>query len=175
VRRPETLVLAWGNPGRRDDGLGPACAARLGAAGLPGVRVEWGYQLQVEDADEVSRHERVVFVDADRARGEAPWRLERLRPARSGPSFSTHRVAPGEVLALAGELFGRAPEAWLLGIRGYDFEGFGEGLSGGAQANMESALEEMCRWLGGGAARGAAPAAGRVSRRRGEPCQTRRD
>jgi len=152
---PRTLVLAWGNPGRRDDGLGAACAARLEAAALPGVAVEWDYQLQVEAAAEAARHERVVFVDADRSRGRAPWQLERLRPASGRPSFSTHSVAPGEVLALAGELFGRTPEAWLLGIRGYDFDGFGEGLSRGARANLESAYDELSRWLGGDAARGA--------------------
>jgi len=167
VSRPRTLVLAWGNPGRRDDGLGPACAARLGAAALADVAVEWDYQLQVEAAAEVSRHERVVFVDADRSPGEAPWRLERLRPRRTAPSFSTHSVAPGEILALAGELFGRAPEAWLLGIRGYDFDGFGEGLSAGAQANLESALAGLERWFGGTAAHGAPAAVENDSRRRG--------
>lgn len=167
MSRPATLVLAWGNPGRRDDGLGPACAARLAAAALPDVAVEWDYQLQVEDAAEVARHERVVFVDADRSRGEAPWRLERLRPARSGPSFSTHSVAPGEILALSGGLFGRTPEAWLLGIRGYDFDGFGEGLSDGARQNLESALEPLWKLLGGGAAGAVVPPAAIDSRRRG--------
>lgn len=162
-----TLVLAWGNPGRRDDGLGPACAACVGDSGLAGVAVDWGYQLQVEDAVEVSRHERVVFVDADRSPGDRPWRLERLRPGRSGPSFSTHSVAPAEVLALAGELFGRTPEAWLLGIRGYDFDGFGEGLSEGARANLDGALEALRRLLEGGGARALPPSGAGVSRKRG--------
>ena len=76
-------------------------------------------------------------------------------------------MAPGEILALAGELFGRSPEAWLLGIRGYDFDGFGEDLSVGAQANLESALEALWNWLGGGAAHGARPPAAQDSRRRG--------
>ncbi|MBZ0090172.1 MAG: hydrogenase maturation protease, partial [Thermoanaerobaculia bacterium] len=74
-----TLVLAWGNPGRRDDGLGPAVAAALEALALPGVAVETGYQLEVEDAAELARYGRVLFVDADRA-GEAPFQVRRLEP-----------------------------------------------------------------------------------------------
>ncbi|KAB2969316.1 MAG: hydrogenase maturation protease [Thermoanaerobaculia bacterium] len=133
-----TLILAWGNPGRRDDGLGPALAAAVGALELPGVTVESGYQLQVEDAAEVARYERVLFVDADRG-GAGPFRVRSLEAAPGGLGFSTHSVAPGQLLALCRDLFGSEPEAWLLGIRGYDFDEFGEGLSDRACANLASA------------------------------------
>lgn len=141
--RPRTLLLAWGNPGRRDDGLGPALAERAESLDLPGLTVSCGYQLQVEDAAEVARHDRVVFVDADRA-GPAPFHLERLLPADRGSSFSSHSVAPEAVLALARDLFGSEPEAWLLGIRGEDFDGFGEGLSDSARAHLHAALRCVC-------------------------------
>ena len=65
-----------------------------------GLTVDSDYQLQVEDAAEVARHDRVLFVDADRA-GEAPFRFRRLEPAAGVPSFTTHSVPPGELLALA--------------------------------------------------------------------------
>lgn len=134
-----TLVLAWGNPGRRDDGLGPAVAAALEALALPGVAVETGYQLEVEDAAELARYGRVLFVDADRA-GEAPFQVRRLEPEAGGIGFTSHSVAPGRLLALGRELFGARPEAWLMGIRGYEFDEFGEGLSPRAQANLETAV-----------------------------------
>jgi len=133
-----TLVLGWGNPGRRDDGLGPALAAAVESMAVPGVTAESGYQLQVEDAAEVARYERVLFVDAERG-GDAPFRLRRLEPSRSGVGFSTHSVSPGRLLALARDLFGAEPEAWLLGVRGYDFDSFGEGLSERAAANLAAA------------------------------------
>ena len=41
------LVIGYGNPGRRDDGLGPALAARLEALALPGVTVESDFQLAI--------------------------------------------------------------------------------------------------------------------------------
>jgi hydrogenase maturation protease len=135
-----TLVLGWGNSGRRDDGLGPALAAAVGALEVPGVTVESGYQLQVEDAAEVARYERVLFVDADRS-ADAPFRLRRLEPAGESPGFTSHSIPPGLVLRLSRELFGAAPEAWLMGIRGYDFDEFGEGLSAGATANLAAAVE----------------------------------
>ncbi len=140
--RAGTLVLAWGNPGRLDDGLGPAFASTATGWDLPGVAVESDYQLQVENAQEAARYRRVVFVDADRT-GPEPFHVERLRPAPGGISFSTHSVTPGSVLALARDLFGAEPEAWLVGIRGYEFDEFGEHLSDRARANLADAADHV--------------------------------
>lgn len=134
-----TLVLGWGNPGRQDDGLGPALIAELASAAPPGVTLAADYQLQVEDAADVARHARVIFVDADRSAGVEPFWIRRLVPAPGSPGFTTHDLTPDQVLALSRNLFGRQPEAWLLGIRGHDFDEFGEGLSGPARANLACA------------------------------------
>ncbi len=134
-----TLVLAWGNPGRRDDGLGPALAEAIGALAVTGVEVESNYQLQVEDAAEVARHGRVLFVDADRD-GASPFWVRRLEPSAEGIDFTSHSIAPGRLLTLSRDLFGAEPEAWLMGIRGYEFDEFGEGLSPGARANLTAAV-----------------------------------
>ena len=37
MRAARVLVIGYGNPGRWDDGLGPALAAELGGLGLPNV------------------------------------------------------------------------------------------------------------------------------------------
>lgn len=42
------LLIGYGNPGRGDDGLGPALAAAIEAMELPGVTVEADYQLMVD-------------------------------------------------------------------------------------------------------------------------------
>jgi hydrogenase maturation protease len=144
-----TLVLAWGNPGRLDDGLGPAFAERATGWLLRDVVVQSDYQLQVEDAHEAALYQRVVFVDADRT-GPEPFRFERLRPLESGIGFSTHSVSPGAVLALARDLFGAEPEAWLVGIRGYTFDEFGERLSDRARANLDAAANYLQRALNSG-------------------------
>ncbi|MBM4370880.1 MAG: hydrogenase maturation protease [Deltaproteobacteria bacterium] len=133
------LVIGYGNPGRQDDGLGPALAAALEELGLEGVTVDSDYQLTVEDAALVARHDAVVFADAH-VSCTAPFEVRRLHPGATD-SFSTHHVSPEAVLALARELFGGEPRAFALGIRGYEFDGFGEVLSEAAQANLERALE----------------------------------
>jgi len=156
-----TLILGWGNPGRLDDGLGPAFAEALEKTDLPGVTVDADYQLQMEDAAEVARFERVVFVDADRG-GSEPFWLRRLYPSPSGAaccsSFTTHSVSPNAILTMTRDLFDAEPEAWLLGIRGYEFGEFGEGLSNQATANLAEAVEFISSALSAGSLLEAEPA-----------------
>lgn len=138
----DILLIGYGNPGRLDDGLGPAFAEAVEALGLPGVAVEADYQLTVEDAAELAGHRVVVFADAD-ATGPAPFSVRRIEPGAATLSFSSHSVEPRGVVALARQLFGAEPEAWLLGIRGYAFDAFGETLSEGAKANLEAAVRHF--------------------------------
>lgn len=135
------LLLCYGNPGRRDDGLGAAFAAAMEEEVPPGATVEVDYQLTVEDAAAVAECDVVVFVDAA-VRGEEPFFFRRVAP---GPAFtfSSHSAAPEQVLGLAEEFFGARPEGYALGIRGYEFDAFGEQLSPGARQNLDAALEFM--------------------------------
>lgn len=144
----KVLLIGYGNPGRLDDGLGPCLAASIERLDLAGVTVDSDYQLTVEDAEAVARHDVVVFADASVA-GSEPFSFRRLR-AGGAPGFSSHGVEPGEVLALAGALFGREPEAYVLGIRGYAFDGFGEGLSERARANLDEAAVFVADVIRGG-------------------------
>jgi hydrogenase maturation protease len=132
------LVIGYGNPARADDGLGPAFAEAVEKLNLPGVTVEANYQLGVEDAHEVSAHEIVVFADAA-AEGTEPFFFRSIEP-RGRMSFSSHSLDPASVLALAQELFGAKTQAYLLGIRGYDFEAFNESLTPRAGGNLADAI-----------------------------------
>lgn len=130
-------MIGFGNPGRRDDGLGPAAAERLRSRRLRGVATDAGYQLNIEDALAVSRHDVVVFVDAARNLRK-PYALTRVRPAAVFPPMS-HALGPEAVLAVAAELYGRTPEAWLLAVRGHRWT-IGEGLSAKAEKDLGLAL-----------------------------------
>ena len=133
------LLIGYGNPGRRDDGLGPALAEAVEKLGLPGVTVDSDYQLIVEDAAAAAEHEVVVFADAS-VDGAEPFSFERLMPGGGELGFSSHSVEPEGVLALARDLFGATPKAYVLGIRGYEFNEFGEYLSEKAKHNLDCAL-----------------------------------
>jgi hydrogenase maturation protease len=134
------LVIGYGNPGRCDDGLGPAFAARLEALRLPGVTVESDYQLSIEHAHLAAQHDIVVFADAAaEIGGESPFYLRPIQPAPED-CYSSHSVSPQAVLRLAAQCFGAHPSGWLLGIRSTDLESFAEGLTSEAEANLSAAL-----------------------------------
>ena len=132
------LLIGYGNPGRLDDGLGPAFAAMVDELGLENVTVDADYQLTVEDAAEVALYDAVVFADASLV-GEDAFEFKELVPCRE-VNFSTHSVEPGEVLALAHEIFNAQTRGFVLGIRGYEFNEFGETLSKRALSNLQEAL-----------------------------------
>lgn len=143
----KTLVIGIGNPGRRDDGLGPALVELLSGSrpperavvGIPGGSAEafWTYQLNVEDAAWVRDYDRVVFIDAESDAAAAPAEIKRLSPA-AAIAFTTHELSPASVLALGEELYGRTIEGFILAIRGAEWD-LAEGLSAEARRNLEGA------------------------------------
>jgi hydrogenase maturation protease len=139
------LVIGYGNPGRRDDGVGPILAERLESMRLPGVVVESDYQLNVEHAALVAEHELVVFADAS-VDADSPYYFRRIG-AVPAERYSSHSVTPGEVLLLAKSCFNAVPEAYLLGIRAHVVDEFGEGLSAEAEAGLNSALQFLLQFI----------------------------
>ena len=144
------LIYGYGNPGRQDDGLGPALIEQLEAwtkaEGITGVAFDSNYQLNAEDALAVVESGQVVFVDAAKE-GPSPFEFRLLAPQRK-IAFSTHAMSPEGVLALADELYGARPLAWLLAIRGYEWEP-NEPPTPAALANLAVACAHLQEWLKG--------------------------
>jgi hydrogenase maturation protease len=132
------LILGYGNPGRQDDGLGPAIVDAIERLELPAVAVEADYQLVIEHAADLAEADAVVFVDAAAA-GPEPFEVKRLEPSLA-IEFTTHTIGPESVLAICEDTYGCRPEAVLVAVRGYSFE-FAEGLTEGARRNESEALE----------------------------------
>lgn len=135
----KVLILCYGNPGRLDDGLGAACGRFLEKFRLQGVDIEIDYQLNVEDAMTVSEYDAVVFVDAC-LNGQGPFQFSEVEP-KPAISYTSHSVEPEHLLSLAKEMFGSKAEGYALGIRGYEFNEFGEELSPGALRNLDLAVD----------------------------------
>jgi hydrogenase maturation protease len=136
-RETRVLILGYGNPGRQDDGLGPAVIAEIESMGLPNVTAFDNYQLNIEDAVDVAAHDIVWFIDAARI-GASPYSVSAVSPS-PGIEFTSHIVRPEAILAIARQCYGAAPQAYLLAIRGYEFE-FIEALTPGAKDNLDAAL-----------------------------------
>ncbi|HEY3449172.1 MAG TPA: hydrogenase maturation protease [Myxococcales bacterium] len=133
-------MLGIGNPGRQDDGLGPTLAEQVESWGLPGLTVDSDYQLTVEDSATAAEHDVLVIADAA-ASGPEPFCFRVLKPSEH-LEFSSHSVEPGGVIGLARHMFGKAPAAYVLGVRGYSFDHCLEpGLSDQARANLDAALK----------------------------------
>jgi len=127
-REARILLLGYGNPGRQDDGLGPAAIAEIENMGLPHLTAFENYQLNIEDALDVAAHDIVWFIDA------------------SSIEFTSHIVRPETILAIAGQCYGGSPQAFLLAIRGYEFE-FIEALTPAARHNLDAALAMLTERL----------------------------
>ncbi len=140
------LLMAYGNPGRRDDGLGYALAENLSGQ-YPGLEALWRYQPAIEDAAEMAAYETVVFADATRT-GEAPFSFGALMPAvAAADAFTSHAVTPAAVLYLARACFHSTAKVYLLAIRGYEFDEFSESLSAEAAENLRCATAFLRTWL----------------------------
>ncbi len=138
----DILIIGYGNPGRQDDGLGPALAEAMETLGLAGVTVDSDYQLSVEHAEMAARHRVVVFADAT-VEGDAPFAWSRVEPGEPGIHFTSHHLGPADVLALARDLFSGRPAGYVLAIRGRSFGEFEGGLSRQAREALASAVEHL--------------------------------
>ena len=134
------LVIGYGNTLRRDDGVGPGVAEAVAALALPGVRTLACPLLTPELAEPVSQARMVLFVDAA---VDAPRevQLRTLAPAESS-QIMAHAASPATLLALARDVFGHAPEAWLITIPVEEL-GIGEEFSPLAQCGFEAAVRHV--------------------------------
>lgn len=140
-----TLLIGYGNDLRSDDGAGVRAAARL-AARLPKssrsrhTDVIVTQQLTPDLAEDIAAAEQVVFIDAYAADGAgADLRVERVRADGTRASAIGHHGDPACLMRLAGQLFGRVPDAWVVGIPAFSFEA-GETISPGTSRGIDEAV-----------------------------------
>lgn len=138
-------LIGYGNPGRGDDGLGPAFAAWAETRAFPRIAVKTDYQLTVDHALLIAKAKRVVFVDA-MINANAPYSFDRVAPAADA-NLGSHSLSPAAVLALTKTLYGAAPEGFVLGIAGTEFGEVKEGLSREAEANLQAAQDFFQYWF----------------------------
>jgi hydrogenase maturation protease len=142
-------VLAYGNPSRGDDALGPLLIrdleVRQAAGELEQVDLLTDFQLQIEHTLDLQGRALVVFVDAV-ASGAEPFSFDSLLP-ESDVGYTTHAMTPGELLRVYQQVTQEsAPQARMLAIRGYDFD-LGSPLSTAAGRNLAKATNHLLTML----------------------------
>ena len=136
--RHPVLLIAVGNPLRRDDGAAACVLETLGA--IAGVKARQVMQLAPELAADFEGKRLAVILDADAAGEEV--RLDPLPPDEAPAPPLGHAVSPAEVLRLAHRLFGFSGDCYLCRIPGFDFA-HGEGLSAGCAAMVVEASRQV--------------------------------
>jgi hydrogenase maturation protease len=138
------LIYGYGNPGRQDDGLGNAFVDKfeewVKIKGWEGFTFDSNYQLNIEDAEAIRDKDLVIFVDASTEDIE-DFILTPVSES-SKVAFTTHAATPGYIVKLCTDLFSKNPAAYLLHIKGYQWD-FKEGIGEKAMANLELAMNAM--------------------------------
>ncbi|MBT8259230.1 MAG: hydrogenase maturation protease [Bacteroidia bacterium] len=134
----KVLILGIGNVGRQDDALGWMFLEYLDTEHFSSVDIEYRYQLQVEDAELIGSYDRILFIDACKTEIDRGFFM---KPCVSSDkhSFSTHSLLPETVMHLAGSLYENIPDAFVMGIQGYEWE-LEMGVSDMAYQNYLNAL-----------------------------------
>lgn len=142
---PRTLLIGIGNLSRGDDGLGWALLEAVAPFCPPDYSLEYRYQLMLEDAELLSRFDRVLFADASMAPIPDGAALERCTP-RADAHISTHRADPAALLYLCETLYSHQPEAWLLAMQGFSWE-LGDHLSAQAETSLRRGCDLATAWV----------------------------
>lgn len=143
---PRLLIVAYGNPLRSDDGVAWRAAAALQEI-LPPDQAEILalHQLGPELAENASRSECVIFVDASTGPGR-PGEVQSKELLRNDPDNETsafcHAMSPSHVLALAAQLYHSRPRAYSTTVVGENFN-HGESLSPAVEAALPALLNRI--------------------------------
>jgi hydrogenase maturation protease len=156
----KALIIGYGNPDRADDGAAwhilKQLAARLELP-EPGQDIDslgqredspdlmCTLQLVPEMAELIAEYDRVCFVDAHTAAYPDDFHSETIEGKFQTSPF-THHMTPETCLALAETLYGHAPTAVVISVRGYQFE-FSPTLSSRTAKLAEAATKHLITWL----------------------------
>lgn len=137
------LIYGYGNPGRQDDGVGVLFAEQLNEwvknNEIKNIDFDSNYQLNIEDAETISSYDTVFFVDASTKKEINNFEISSIKP-NTDVSFTMHAVSPGFILNLCSEISKNCPEAFIIEIRGYEWE-FQKSLDKRTQSNLQKTLE----------------------------------
>jgi len=146
----KTLIYGYGNPGRKDDGLGARFIELVDAwlenEGVKNIQTDCNYQLNIEDAAVVAEFDKVIFVDASVVEDIESYKLELIEPNDASIEFTMHAVSVSFVIDLCRKIYNKIPEAHVLHIKAYDFD-FEEALTKQATHNLYAAFEYLKAYL----------------------------
>ena len=142
-----TWLIGYGNPHRRDDGLGRYVVDGLCDEFHSTGRMAFCslHQLDPVLVEELQLAELIILVDATVEDLEGGVRWTKVRPGIEISSWATHHLKPSTLLGLLQAFYHRSPPTWLVSVQGSDF-GFGEGLSPETKEAADRARVEIAQF-----------------------------
>lgn len=155
------LLFGYGNIDRQDDGVAwhllrgvadryhyelPEFPEEPTAKISPDITCTFALQLSPESAEAVSQFDLVIFIDAHTGSVDEELHFELIHPYFQSSPF-THHLTPQTCLALAESLYGKAPQAYLVSVRGYEF-GFSRKLSPQTGQYLAQAVKIILETIG---------------------------
>lgn len=152
----KTLLIAYGNRDREDDGAGwhilDKLAQQLGleTPQFPGEQVTttdgkltllYLFQLLPEMAEDIADYDQLIFIDAHNSPSLPNLVFEQVSPDQMHSAF-THHMNPGELLAIAQILGKKLPQSWILSVRGFSFR-FAQTLSKETSEMVDQAFSRL--------------------------------
>ena len=146
--KAHTWIIGYGNPHRRDDGIGGRIVQKLNRIlkERGKVTIRASHQLDPALIDELQSADRIILVDATVDELQEGWRCVRVHPESGRLPFSMHHFRPPLLLGLLQSLYHRCPETWLFTVQGSDF-GYGKGLSREAEERVEKASKAIAAFV----------------------------
>ncbi len=153
------LAVGYGNPDREDDGIGWHVLQKLSSHfGSPVMALDGGtfeqthnpqlvfvLQLTPDLAEPLAEYDFICFVDAHTGAYAEEVRVAPLEPGYQ-TSPLTHHLTPESCLELAQALYGRAPQALVVSVRGYQF-GYRTELSDQTASLVDVAAGHIINWI----------------------------
>lgn len=134
--KKKTILLGYGNPDRGDDGAAWHILNRLFifsgqndvdlfSADITSLNknidVWFNFQLLPEYAEIISCYDQAIFIDAHTGEIKLDLSFMEIKGSIDYSPF-THHMTPATLIAITKSITGKSPKAWLLSVRGYNFQ-----------------------------------------------------
>jgi hydrogenase maturation protease len=137
------LVIGYGNPLRRDDGLGQIAAHRIETLVQDrDVKVMVRHQMGIELAEDLKDADLAIFIDAHVGDRPGILKVEKIVPDDAVPGSFSHHLSPGVLLGCVQALYNKHPETVVYSIVAESFD-YGEGLSPSVEATLPMLVDKV--------------------------------
>ena len=139
-----TCIVGIGNNLRGDDAVGKYVAEAIEKNNLPGISIIATQQLDMGLAEDLSKFDTVIFIDA--SLNEKTFSFAPLELGDHTTQSISHHINADLLVRLTQQLFSTPTRFYMCAIGASNFE-MGNGISAATKANADAAITAINNWL----------------------------